>query len=357
MVYEKFLPRLVDPVGSPILLSRYTCHPSLVAGAHQLPSAYLLLEDVNARDRQVLGKTWAAGRHEPDRQQNLFRGLARIVLSLARVPLPRIGAFCFRDDGTIALTNRPLDCTTAILENDGTPRVMPRDQTYSTTEPYMADLFRLHDQRFLTHPNAVYDERSCWSEMTASVLVRSLAHRYVRPGWRHGPFLLQLTDLRPGNIFVNEAWNVTRIVDLEWVCALPAERLDVPYWLTGRDIGSLQGEALAEYSKVRDAFMLIFEEEESKIAAGHGLSLTDALHESWTSGGVWLWHSLTSTNAMAILFDQHLCPRFFKGCLLSSDEELISKFWCEGAHDVVRGKVDAFREYAEGLKELFTVVR
>ncbi len=248
----------------------------------------MLLEDVvNSTDSQVLDKTWVARRKDPVRQQNLFRGLARIVLSLARDPLPRIGAFSFRDDGTIALTNRPLDCTMAIFENDGTPRVMPGDRTYSAVEPYVADLFRLHDQRFLSHPNAIYDERDCWSEMAAWVLVRSLARRYVRPEQRNGPFLLQLNDLRPRNIFVNDAWNVTRIVDLEWVCALPVERLDVPYWLTGQDIGGLEGEALTEYAEVRDAFMAVFEEEDSRIAAEHNLSLAKVLHESWLSGGAW----------------------------------------------------------------------
>lgn len=36
-----------------------------------------------------------------------------------------------------------------------------------------------------------------------------------------GPFLLQLTGLHASNIFVNNDWNVTRLIDLEWVCSLP----------------------------------------------------------------------------------------------------------------------------------------
>jgi hypothetical protein len=103
------------------------------------------------------------------------------MLSLARVPLPRIGSFRFLDDGTIALSNRPFDCTMMIFENNGTPRIIPNDRTYSTTGCYVTDLFRLHDQRFLSYPNVIYDERDCRSVMAAWVLARSLVYRYIRP--------------------------------------------------------------------------------------------------------------------------------------------------------------------------------
>jgi hypothetical protein len=32
---------------------------------------------------------------------------------------------------------------------------------------------------------------------------------------RHGPFPLQLTDLHASNIFVDEDWNITCLIDLE----------------------------------------------------------------------------------------------------------------------------------------------
>jgi hypothetical protein len=37
-------------------------------------------------------------------RENLFRGLARIILSMARLPLPQVGSFRFHDDGTLTLT-------------------------------------------------------------------------------------------------------------------------------------------------------------------------------------------------------------------------------------------------------------
>jgi hypothetical protein len=185
---------------------------------------------------------------------------------------------------------------------------------------------------------------------------RSLTQHYIRPEQRDGPFLCQFTDLRPQNIFVDDAWNITCIVDLEWVCALSVERLCVPYWLTGRDIGELKDEALVEYTEVWDAFMAIFEQEESRMAAEHDLTLTKILRESWASGGAWFWHGLASTNAMRILFEQHIRPRFFPVVLYSSEEKIISGFWSEDADGIVRSKVEAYRRYEGELRKLFNSI-
>ncbi|MCF6792447.1 hypothetical protein L3H48_11110, partial [Corynebacterium sp. MC-05] len=91
------------------------------------------------------------------------------MLSLACVPQPRIGSFQFHDNGTISLTNRPLTCTMMLLENEGTPRTIERNNTYLSTEQFVADLFRFHDQRFPTHPNAVENEDDCREDMAAKV--------------------------------------------------------------------------------------------------------------------------------------------------------------------------------------------
>ncbi|PNY29609.1 Uncharacterized protein TCAP_00475 [Tolypocladium capitatum] len=47
---------------------------------------------------------------------------------------------------------------------------------------------------------------------------------------------MQLSDLHASNILVDSCWNVTAVIDLEWVCARPAEMIDVPYWITGLGI-------------------------------------------------------------------------------------------------------------------------
>ncbi len=312
----------------------------------------MLLEDVGSDTSQMLSNTWDKERGDPARRQRLFRGMARVMLSLARIPQPRIGSFRFYDDGTIALTNRPLICSIMLLENDGTPRTIQRDDTYQCTESFIADLFDFHDKRFLSHPNAIYNDEDCRGEMAAKVLLRALAHRYVRRDQRNGPFFLQLDGFHTSNIFVDDEWNITSLVDLEWVCALPVETMAVPYWLTGRAIDGIRKEYLAEFDKAREEFMGIFEEEERKVAAEHGLSLTQKMHETWESGAMWFWHSITSTNAMYPLFTHNICPRFAPR-LLFREEELLSKFWSEGAAKIVQSKVEAYHTYEEDLKRLF----
>jgi len=159
-----------------------------------------------------------------------------MILSLARVPQPRIGSFRFHADGTLMLANRPLLCCVPILENGGTPRTMPRDETYTYTEPFISDMLALHDGSFLANRNAVYDEVDCRGQIAARVLLRALSHQYVTRKYRGGPFRLQFTDFHPSNILVDDNWNVTCLIDLERICSLPAEMLAVPYWFRIQDL-------------------------------------------------------------------------------------------------------------------------
>lgn len=301
----------------------------------------------------MLSNTLNVHREDPTRKQNLFRGMARLILSLARIPQPRIGSFRFHNDGTVTLTNRPLSCTTVILENDGVPRIMERNDTYTCTEAYVSDMLTLHDNRFFSQPNAVHDKEDCRLQMAVKALLRTVSHRFFKRELRNGPFLLMLTDLHASNLFVDDEWNITCLVDLEWVCSLPAEMFAAPYWLTGLAIDEVV-EKLDEFNEVREEFMNAFEEEELKFAAGkeHNISLSKVMHDMWDSKGVWFCHCLTSVNAMYALFEDHICPRFSSE-LSSEMEETMSQFWCEAAGDVVAKKVADNEKYNGELKSLF----
>lgn len=178
---------------------------------------------------------------DPMRRENLFRGLARITLSLARVPLPRIGSFMFRNDGTIALSNRPLTSTLAIMESYGVQRAIEPDTTYAYVEPYISDLHLYHDRRFLNQPNAIHDQTDGQHQMAQKVLLRAVGHQFLARDRRNGPYALRLTDLHQSNIFVDKMWRVTYLIDLEWVCSLPIDMLGAPYWLTGLGIDEIHG--------------------------------------------------------------------------------------------------------------------
>ncbi|KAL8420339.1 hypothetical protein RB594_003211 [Gaeumannomyces avenae] len=143
--------------------------------------------------------------------------MARIILSLARIPQPRIGSFQFHDDGTISLTNRPFTTVLALLENNGAPRVLKSNTTYTCTEPFVSDMLTFHDESFLNNESAADSEETCQMHMAVKTTLRALAHRYTRHESRNGPFVLQHTDLNKGNVFADNEGNVTCLIDLEWM--------------------------------------------------------------------------------------------------------------------------------------------
>jgi hypothetical protein len=313
----------------------------------------MILEFIELSTGQMLSNTWHEHRDDPTRKQNLFRGIARLMLSFARVPQARIGSFQFDDDGTVALTNRPLSCSTMILEDDGAPRTMQTNDTYVCTDAFVSDMLTFHNNRFLSQPNAVYDEQDCRGQMAVKTLLRALSHHYINRERRNGPFILQLTDFHPSNIFVDQEWNITCLIDLEWMCSLPVEMLAVPYWLTGKGIDQIKEEHLDEFDMVRKQFMHVFEEEEQKMAGKeHNISLTKVMCDMWESKGVWFWHCLESVNAMYFLVESHLCPRF-SGRLSLKAEEIISQFWCENSSDIVAKKLVEKERYDQELCRLF----
>lgn len=237
-----------------------------------------------------------------------------------------------------------------ILENDGALRTMQKNDTYSCTDAFVSDTLTFHDHRFLSQPNAVYSDNDCRGQMAVKVLLRVLSHDYIKRELRDGPFLLQLTDFHASNILVDEQWNVTGLIYLEWICALPPEMLEVPYWLTGCAIDQIKGEKLDRFAQVRREFMREFKEEEQATKAKHSITLSNVMQDMWESKGVWFWHCVSSVNAMYFLLGTHLYPP--KSLSLEA-ERFVSRFWCRDSEDVVRKKVADKEAYDDELRSLF----
>jgi hypothetical protein len=213
-------------------------------------------------------------------------------------------------------------------------------------------MLALHENSFLSNPNAVYDAKDCRGQMAASALLRMFSHHYLKRECRNGPFYLQITDSHGGNLFVDDDLNVTCLIDLEWICALPAEALAVPYWLTGLGIDEIVEGNLCEFDQVRQEFMNIFEEEEIRRGSKHKPTLASMMDEGWKSGAVWFWACLTTKNARLSLVEDHLCPRFSP--LTSKAEEIISQYWQPDSAEVVRRKVADHERYKRDLNVLFS---
>ena len=156
--------------------------------------------------------------------------MGRIMLSLARIPQPSIGAYRLNTrDSTITLTNRHLICSAMIMESSGTLRTIHPQQMYQRVESFTSDMLTLHDNYLLHQPHAVRDVDDARERFTIRTLLRAVSHHFINAFWRNGPYLLQLTDFHQSNIFVDDEWNVTAMIDLEWICSLPVDMLSVPY--------------------------------------------------------------------------------------------------------------------------------
>ncbi|ATY64825.1 hypothetical protein A9K55_005292 [Cordyceps militaris] len=341
---RRFANRLL---GRPTL-SNYTLHTS--AAALGFDSSYMLLEYVREEQGTMLVSTWMEHKGDPKHRRTLFRNLSKIMLSLASIPQPCIGSFRFNRDGTIALASRPVTASMMVLENGTAPRTMAPDTTYRTAQSYAAAMLDFHDDKFLAQPNAVFDEADCLLQMAVHTSFRLHAYRFIGQDYNHGPFVLQLTDLNAGNIFVDADWNITCLVDLEWTCSLPVEMLSLPHWLTEASIDQICDKGYHAYNEIRREFMAVLAEVERELGNKHSVALSQVMERAWQSDAFWFWSALNSINAMYRLAMDRLSPQ------LADDktQEAMALFWPTEARDeVVKRKLEDKERYDDELRCLF----
>ncbi|OAA63599.1 hypothetical protein SPI_03762 [Niveomyces insectorum RCEF 264] len=253
---------------------------------------------------------------EPVKMRNLFRGVARIILAVARIPLAKVGAFRFRDDGTIALENRPITSDVFRFENEGAPRTVDADKTYTNVDQYVADLAAFHDQRFLHTPNAAFNAADCYDQMAVNTFLRAVTPTFITD-YRDGPFALFISDQNATNIMVDDEWNVTGIFDLEWMIAAPVDVPRTPYWLTWDSLDQIAGEGYGEYKETRDVFMDVFKAEEALMdtsalqAALGGSTLSSVMERSWDTKRDWFYLSLFTVAGLHLIVQRQIVPLFY----------------------------------------------
>lgn len=304
---------------------------------------------------QMLSLTWSKYANDVDRRRRLYRGMARIVLALARVPQPSIGAYRFRRDGTVTLSNRPLICSAIIMENSANPRTIQPLQTYESVESFTSDMLTLHDNYFLHHPHAVRNEEDAHERMAIRSLLRAVSHHFIMPNWRGGPYLLQMTDFHQSNIFVDDDWNVTGMIDLEWICSLPVEMLSVPHWLTDCSIDDIIGEKYTRFDQARQQFLAVVDEEAESMNTKpkHDIPITSIMRETWRSKAVWFWACIRSINGWLFIFEDHILPKFSEDKEMLSQLKPASALWQEDVQSIVKTKVEDEERYKEDLRAFF----
>ncbi len=295
----------------------------------------------------MLSQTFDLFKDDERRRKNLFRDLSRILLSLGRVSQPRIGSFTLDDRGILSLTNRPLTLRLQCLENEGVPTGIDRLRTYTSVESYLLDLLSYHDNRLVHQPNSINDEEDGQKQMTAITIMRSLLLQFINPQTRQGPFVLMLTDIHQSNIFVDDDWHITSLIDLEWACSLPIEVQHPPYWITGQRVDRLIEGEFDTFGRIREEFMSIFEQEEKLNAPQNRQFRTNIMQKSWELGTFWYCHALDTPKGFYNLFTRHIQPRF--SAKLPFRE--VSPFWHINASQVILSKLNDRRLYLEKLKQ------
>ncbi|KAL4941962.1 hypothetical protein BDV06DRAFT_235695 [Aspergillus oleicola] len=331
------------PVPSEYVVQKSTLRESLGIG-------YLLIEYIDTSRGKMLSESWDQGRHNPQLRANLFRSLSDIMLAVARTPLPKIGSFVVDEKGFLKLRNRPLTLEIQGLENEHIPVDIPREFTYSTVDAYINDILTFHESRLHHQPNAVNDVQDSLFQMAALTVMRAVRHQFFRPDLRRGPFFMSFTDLHQSNILVDDKWNITCLVDLEWTCSRPAEMIHPPYWLTNQ---SVDGISLGEYEYLHKEFMRTFAEQMLEHHQSSG-QLYSILQEGWNKGTFWYALALDSPTGLFRIFYDHIQPRFSRDHINDAAFFRITmEYWTTNAAKFIQQKVKDKEKYDHHLLKAF----
>lgn len=306
----------------------------------------------------MLSNTWQTHSNNTALRTTLFRSLARILLSFARVPLPYIGSFTIDNNGFISLSNRPLTLEIQELENEQIPIDIPRDYTYQTSDSYITDIVGLHDNRLLYQPNAINNGSDYIQQIaTLSGIRLSIPFFFCRE-LRRGPFIFSLTDLHQSNIFVDEQWNITSLVDLEWGCSLPIEMIHPPYWLTSEFADAIDE---GEYKKMWAEFVCILAQEEDYALEKQqhndnikNIRLSTIMTKAWEMGTLWYSLALRSPAAIFRLFLDRIQPKLGQGNYSNEQYGLIMAFqWRSDIGKILTQKTKDREAYDIDLQRAF----
>ncbi|KAJ0424772.1 hypothetical protein BJY00DRAFT_298786 [Aspergillus carlsbadensis] len=316
--------------------------------------AYMLIDWIDNEDEQVLSNVFRAP-HTEEQTQNLYQSMAKIIVSLAKVPQPRIGSWTISDDGRLSLSNRPLFCHLQELENMNISSGMARNTTYTSADTFCLDLLDGHDNRLRYQANAAFDENDARSQAVDLVLMRSALSQFTDRSLRDGPFVMHLTDMHISNVFVDKDWNIKHLIDLEWACSVPLEHALAPCWLTDKGVDQLTE---MEYEKFEKHYRLLTDairKQESNTPIqynGTAFSLAATMDRVFDDRHYWYLFSLRTPKGLFNVCREQLQPLYDK-VPKESLRAAFSPFWTPGMSSFVNMKVKDFADYIQHVREIF----
>jgi hypothetical protein len=186
-------------------------------------------------------------------------------------------------------------------------------------------------------------------------MMKGLLPHFISSQYRDGPFILSLTDLHPSNIFVDNDWHITSLIDLEWACIFPIELQTPPYWLTGRPIDDIEnGEHLQKFQEVMVEFIDAFDEQEQRLRRS-APTQAEIMRECWDRGSFWYFQALHSPKGLLRVFNEHL-QRIFceEHCTQRIFDRTVSPYWTAKAEDFIQAKLWQETEYKDQVRKRFS---
>jgi hypothetical protein len=226
--------------------------------------------------------------------------------------------------------------------------------TETTSGGFMDDMLQFRENAFSAQPNAVNDEEDCRLQMLHMILLRRLKSHFVDQHFE-GPFVLQFTDFHASNIFVDDQWNIVALVDLEFVCALPADMMEVPYWLTVNTIDEMT-EHTDTATRMHELFVSILRDEERLLDRQKQPSRATSIHHAWMTDLCWFYCCFTSIDGIARCLEDHLYKKFnFEPSLAEERHyaKIISSRWSSESSAFVEQKLHDKARYDDDLARHF----
>ncbi|KAM5449605.1 hypothetical protein MaudCBS49596_004726 [Microsporum audouinii] len=289
-----------------IIPSHYVRHQPTLSPPSNL--AYLLIECIEPKQGTMLSDTWFKNSNNAALRTTLFRSLARIMLSFTRVPLP----------------------------------------------------LGLYDSRLLYQPNAINNGSDYIQQAATLAGIRLSTPIFFRRDLRRGLFIFSLTDLHQSNIFVDENWNITSLIDLEWGCSLPVEMIQPPYWLTSEFADAIDED---EYKKMWTEFVHILAQEEDKYFGNvqqscdaQNTRLSTIMTKAWDMGTFWYSLALRSPAAIFRLFLDRIQIKLGKDNYSAEEYGLVMTFqWRTDVADILAQKMKDRKTYDDELRQAFLI--
>lgn len=312
----------------------------------------MLIETIHTE--VALSESWDKKYEEPKLRENLLRDLARIMLTLAQTPLPRIGSFRLDHDGYLRLDNRVISVQSAVQENEGIPVNTHRRQTFDRVDDFIRYHIEAFDTRLVHQPNGITSQDDAYFQMTSLAAAKIIFPPLFDRELNTGPFVLSLTDLHRSNIIVDDEWNIVCIIDLEFAYSQPIEFLQPPYWLDGRAMDEIDAESYAPYHA---EFLQHVKQQEKLLPGLPGTApVSSLMQQAWASGAFWATLAMESPVAFTEIFYNRILANHFsfsRDALSTADYGFFARFWRRDVPEVVEEKLKDYNKYTEKLDLIF----